>query len=86
MIRNLKNQPSEGWKLTTAPGEYVSLCHRHSWLNCEKPNVLYDTWCRAVPSMQEIGSTQQCTNNSTLSNQQTHRRTSISNLHHQCQH
>ena len=25
MIPNPKNQPSERWKLTTAPGEYVSM-------------------------------------------------------------
>ena len=44
-------------------------------------SVVHDTGYSAVPSMQEIYCTQHCTNNSTSSNQQTHRRTtSISNL------
>ena len=37
-----------------------------------------------MPSIQEISSTQQCTNNSTSSNQQTHRKTSISGIGTYC--
>ena len=85
MIPNLKNQPSERWKLTTAPGErYAPMSSTFMAELLKTKCFLHDTGCRAVPSMQEIRSTQQCTNNSTLSNQQTHSRTSISNLLRKC--
>ena len=63
------NPPKQRMKSPPPPRGATGMDIR-GW-NCEKPSVLHDTGSRVVPWLEAMCSTQQCTHNTTVSNQRT---------------